>query len=168
MLFKKIVFGLSAFLFFSQCNASLIVPMSLVDAHGQGMPIGTIKLDDTVYGMLITPKLHDIPVGYHGFHVHAIPSCGAYGMAAGDHWDPLHTHSHRGPYRGSGHLGDLPVLVVNTHGRATLPILAPRLKISQLSGHSLVVMAGSDHYSDELSRQMADNIRIACGIVPYY
>jgi len=168
MSFKKILLGLSAFLFFTQSDATLIVPMTLVDARGEGMKIGTIKLDDTVYGLLLTPKLHDIPAGFHGFHVHTVPSCGSYGMAAGGHWDPLHTDAHRGPYRGSGHLGDLPVLIVDTHGHATLPILAPRLKISQVAGRSLVVMAGGDRYSEEPSRQFADNIRIACGVVPYY
>jgi Cu-Zn family superoxide dismutase len=168
MSFKKSLLGLSVFLLFSQCYASIIVPMSLVDARGQGMKIGTIKLDDTVYGLLLTPKLHDIPAGFHGFDVHAVPSCGNYAMAAGGHWDPLHTNVHRGPYRGSGHLGDLPVLIVDTHGHATLPVLAPRLKISQVLGHSLVVMAAGDHYAEETKKQFADNIRIACGTIPYY
>jgi Cu-Zn family superoxide dismutase len=37
------------------------------------------------------------------------------------------TGKHEGP-EGMGHLGDLPVLVVNNDGKATDPVVAPRLK----------------------------------------
>jgi Cu-Zn family superoxide dismutase len=33
----------------------------------------------------------------------------------------------KGP-TGAGHLGDLPLLVVNNDGKATQPVVAPRLK----------------------------------------
>ncbi|SPX55950.1 superoxide dismutase [Klebsiella pneumoniae] len=47
--------------------------------------------------------------------------------AAGGHYDPQHTGKHEGPL-GAGHLGDLPLLVVNDAGVADQPIIAPRLK----------------------------------------
>lgn len=148
--------------------ASIIVPMKLVDARGHGMKIGAIQLDDTIYGLLLTPTLYNLPAGTHGFAVTACPSCANYAHAAGDHFDPENTYHHRGPYRGSGHLGDLPVLMVNPYGRATLPVLAPRLKLSQVVGRSLVIVAGSDNYSDKPLRQPGSMMRIACGIVPYH
>ena len=44
--------------------------------------------------------------------------------AAGGHLDPQHSGKHEGP-DGMGHLGDLPVLVVNNDGKATDPVMAP-------------------------------------------
>ncbi len=150
------------------CHASIIVPMTLVDTGGNGKTLGTIKLDDTLYGLLLTPQLHDLPTGTHGFHVHTLPFCNNYGIAAGGHFDPERTFQHRGPYRGSGHLGDLPVLIVNVRGHATLPVLAPRLKLSQIYGRSLIIFAGSDNYSEKPLKEHASKTRIACGIIPYH
>jgi Cu-Zn family superoxide dismutase len=170
MILKKYWIGvfIGFFILLNQCYATIVVPMSLVDTHGRGIDIGTIQLDDTVYGLILTPNLHDIPAGFHGFHVHTRPSCGNFAMAAGGHYDPEHTYAHRGPYRGSGHLGDLPVLLVNVRGYATLPVLAPRLKISQITGRSIVVLAGGDNYSEKPPKKFTSNIRIACGVIPYY
>ena len=67
------------------------------------------------------------------------PSCAKSGLAAGGHWDPQHTGHHLGPY-GFGHLGDLPALTVTNNGDANLPVLAPRLKVKDLQGHSLSSM----------------------------
>ncbi len=144
--------------------ASITVPMTLVN----GTKIGTVELDDTIYGLLLTPSLHDLPAGMHGFAVTTCPSCSHFAIAAGDHWDPQHTDQHRGPYRGSGHLGDLPVLTANAFGRVTLPVLAPRLKLAEVVGHSLVIVAGGDNYSDKPLSQPGATIRIACGVVPYH
>jgi Cu-Zn family superoxide dismutase len=54
---------------------------------------------------------------------------------------------HEGPY-GNGHLGDLPALYANGDGTATHPVLAPRIKIADLKGRSLIIHAGGDNYSD--------------------
>jgi len=170
MQLKKIGLGIIGSICFavSVSNASIVVPMTLVDARGHGIKVGTIKLDDTIYGLILTPKLHDLPAGMHGFDVFTNPSCGNYAQAAGSHLDPEYTDTHRGPFRGSGHLGDLPVLMVNSHGYAKLPVLAPRLKISQIVGRSLVIMAGGDNYSDTSQKEYANTIRIACGIITYH
>lgn len=152
-------------MFFSAntCFASLIIPVYLVEASGQGQQLGTVTLEDTAYGLLLVPNLQGLPQGAHGFHVHVKPSCEDHGNAAGGHLDPGHTDHHRGPYQRNGHLGDLPVLVVDEAGKATLPVLAPRLKSSQLKGHSLMIHAKGDDYTDNA---MKNNPRLACGVVP--
>jgi len=162
---KKAGYILGSFLLMIHASyASLIVPITLVS----GMKIGTVQLDDTIYGLLLTPKLHHLSAGMHGFAVTTYPSCSHDAQAAGGHWDPEETYLHRGPYRGSGHDGDLPVLMVNSNGRATLPLLAPRLKLSQVMGRSLVIVAGGDDYSDKSLKRPGSVIRIACGVVPYH
>jgi Cu-Zn family superoxide dismutase len=144
--------------------ASLEIPLRLT-ANGQ--EIGTVRADDTIYGLLLTPSLRGLSPGIHGFHIHEMAMCQYHGMTAGGHFDPDKTMAHLGPYR-NGHLGDLPVLIVDGRGRATLPVLAPRLKLADIKGHALMVHAGGDNYADEPEKLGGGGARMACGAIPYY
>ncbi|MDR3492221.1 MAG: superoxide dismutase family protein [Gammaproteobacteria bacterium] len=150
-----------------EAQASLYVRMHLTGEHCEGRNIGTIKLDDTIYGVLLTPNLKNLPAGVHGFHVHAMAMCEHMGMAAGGHLDPDKSDAHRGPYS-NGHLGDLPVLIVGSDGKASLPVLAPRLHLSDIKGKTLMVHAGKDNYSDTPQKLGGGGERIACGLIPYH
>lgn len=127
--------------------------------------LGMVDAQDTRYGLLLTPHLRGLPAGVHGFHVHEKMNCEEHGMAAGGHLDSAKTGKHLGPYNSSGHLGDLPVLIVNQDGTATLPILAPRLSVKEIKGHSLMIHAGADNYSDEPEKLGGGGARIACGVI---
>lgn len=166
MLMKKCLLGIMVGLGMSLAYAatSIDVPMYLVSDNGQGESIGTIKLQNSFDGVLITPHLKDLPPGVHGFHVHIKPDCGDKGMAAGGHFDPRHTNKHEGPYDTHGHLGDLPVLIVAQDGTATTPTLAPRLKIKEMEGHTLMIHANGDNYANQ-PENGGGGARIACGIV---
>ncbi len=115
--------------------ASEDVEMNLVTSQGVGQSIGTVKITETDKGLEFAPDLKALPPGEHGFHVHAKGSCQpamkegkpTAAEAAGGHLDPQNSGKHEGP-EGMGHLGDLPVLVVNNDGKATDPVVAPRLK----------------------------------------
>lgn len=85
-------------------------------------------------------------------------------LAAGGHYDPANTGKHEGPY-GNGHLGDLPALAVATDGMATLPVLAPRLKVADIKGRSLMIHAGGDNYADTPAPLGGGGARAACGVV---
>lgn len=147
--------------------ASIVIPMHLTNADGVGKDVGSIKADDSIYGLVLTPALHDLPPGIHGFHVHEMPMCNHDGAAAGGHLDPVKTNQHRGPYD-NGHLGDLPVLIVEASGKATLPVLAPRLKLSDIKNRALMIHAGGDNYSDLPKKLGGGGARLACGIIPYF
>jgi len=150
------------------CNvahASITIPMVLFGANGQTQNIGTITAEDSTCGVLLTPNLHGLSAGIHGFHVHVNPSCADNGMAAGGHLDPDKTDQHDGPYNSHGHKGDLPVLIVNADGTATLPTLAPKFKVAQLSGHAFMIHAGGDNYSDHPEKLGGGGARIACGVI---
>jgi len=149
-------------------QASLVIPMQWVAGANSGKSAGYIRADDTPYGLMLTPHLQGFSQGMHGFHVHAIPLCDDGGRSAGGHFDPVRTNVHLGPYHGSGHLGDLPVLMVGADGKATLPVLAPRLTLSELKGHSLMIHAGGDDYSKNVQKLPGSMIRIACGVVPWH
>lgn len=146
--------------------ADVTVPMYLVAKQGQGKSIGYVTLQDSFGGVLITPQLHDLPAGVHGFHIHVNPDCGDNGMAAGGHLDPEKTNQHDGPYVKKGHLGDLPILVVTKDGTATLPTLAPRFTLAIVNGHSLMIHAGGDNYADQPEKLGGGGPRIACGVIP--
>jgi Cu-Zn family superoxide dismutase len=151
---------------------SVDIGMNHVSRYGVGDPIGTINAKSTEYGVLFTPKLRGLTHGLHGFHLHQNPDCGAgekdgekiAGLAAGGHYDPQKTAIHEGPY-GAGHLGDLPALIVSAEGTATHPVLAPRLKLHQLKGRSLIIHAGGDNYSDKPNPLGGGGARRACGVV---
>jgi superoxide dismutase, Cu-Zn family len=164
-LFSRWILGTIAVFGVKLVYASVIIPMYLVDANGQGKSIGTVKAEDSFCGVLLTPDLHDLPPGFHGFHIHEVPACGNNGMAAGGHLDPAHTGAHDGPYNNHGHLGDLPVLIVNQNGTATLPTLSPRFKLAAIKGHALMIHAGGDNYSDNPDKLGGGGPRIACGVI---
>ena len=84
--------------------------------------------------------------------------------AAGGHLDPEGTGRHGAPW-GDGHLGDLPPLYVDADGQAAQPVLAPRLKLADLEGRSVMIHTGGDNFSDQPSKLGGGGSRIACGSV---
>jgi Cu-Zn family superoxide dismutase len=145
--------------------AGITVPMNFTAKTGVGKAVGTVVISETKYGLLFTPHLHDLTPGVHGFHVHQNPACDDNGMAAGGHLDPHNTGKHLGPYNDQGHLGDLPVLVVAKDGTATLPTLAPRLHLSDVENHSLMIHDGGDNYSDMPAKLGGGGGRMVCGVI---
>jgi Cu-Zn family superoxide dismutase len=145
--------------------ASTSVKLYTVMKGDDGKYIGKVYLQDTQYGLLITPKLHGLTPGQHGFHIHVNPSCADNGMAAGGHLDPSHSDKHLGPYNSNGHLGDLPVLDVAKNGTASTPILAPRLTVKLAENHALMIHAGGDNYSDKPEKLGGGGVRFACGVI---
>jgi len=159
---------LSSFVF----AEDVTVKIYMVSEQGVGKEIGTVTASDSKFGLILTPQLSDLAPGLHGFHVHDKPDCSPAmkdgkavpALAAGGHYDPANTGKHEGPY-GSGHLGDLPALYVAADGKATLPVLAPRLKVADLKGRSLMIHAGGDNYADAPAPLGGGGARVACGVV---
>ena len=154
-------------------SETLEITVHLTSEHGVGDKVGTIRAEDTPYGLLLTPSLAGLVPGLHGFHLHEHASCECSekdgkmvaGLAAGNHYDPAKTGKHLGPYNAGGHLGDLPPLFVAADGSATLAVLAPRLKVKDLAGRAIMIHAGGDNYSDEPAALGGGGARVACGVV---
>jgi superoxide dismutase, Cu-Zn family len=152
--------------------ADLVVPMALVSDQGIGKSIGTVTISEGPKGLVFTPNLTDLAPGVHGFHVHQNPDCAAAmkdgkmtpGLAAGGHYDPANVGKHEGPL-GKGHLGDLPALTVGADGKATAAVTAPRLKMADVKGRSLMIHAGGDNYSDQPTPLGGGGARVACGVI---
>jgi len=141
--------------------------------QGIGAKMGTITFEDSKKGLVIRPQLTGLTAGEHGFHIHMNPTCASLkkdnkwvaAEAAGGHLDPKHTNEHLGPYA-QGHLGDLPVLVIGKNGETESheTLLAPRLTVAKLEGHSVMIHQGGDNYTDNPPLGGGDG-RIACGII---
>jgi len=152
--------------------ADVTVQMSLVDEKGIGATVGQVIISESPYGLVFTPALSGLPPGLHGFHLHANPSCAVKekdgkqvpALAAGGHYDPAATKKHGLPW-GDGHLGDLPALFVDAAGKAASPVLAPRLKLADLPGRSLMVHVGGDNHADHPAPLGGGGARLACGVI---
>ena len=113
------------------CGAEKTVTLSIADAKGTGVAVGTVRIVETRYGLVFYPALVGLPPGLHGFHVHENPSCApgerdgvsVAALGAGGHLDPHATKRHGEPW-GDGHLGDLPALYVASDGSANSAVLA--------------------------------------------
>ncbi len=152
--------------------ADVTVPMHLVDDKGVGVAVGQVVIAETRYGLVFTPSLRGLAPGLHGFHLHENASCAPTSKegkavpagAAGGHYDPENTKVHSTPW-GNGHLGDLPPLYVEAGGVATQPVLAPRLKLSDLKGRALMIHTGGDNHADHPAPLGGGGARIACGVI---
>lgn len=145
-------------------QATMSAIMNKVTATGTAESVGTVSFRDSEHGLIIEPNLAGLTPGLLGAHVHQNADCGpgADGTpagAAGTHIDPDATGKHQGPY-GQGHTGDTPDLVVEQDGSIKLPVLAPRLKLADLSGKSFMIHAGKDDYD-----QQPGGARMLCGII---
>ncbi|HBW09011.1 MAG TPA: superoxide dismutase [Cu-Zn] SodC1, partial [Pseudomonas sp.] len=96
---------------------TLNVKVNAVTAQGVGESVGSVKIENSEYGLVFRPELSGLQPGAHGFHVHAKGSCEPAEIdgkqtpagAAGGHWDPKNSGKHGEPW-GDGHMGDLPAL----------------------------------------------------------
>ena len=146
------------------------VTVNAVSSEGIGSKIGTITLQDTAQGLSIQSKLSNLPSGFHGFHIHEKGSCApaekdsksVAALAADGHYNP-HQAGHGTP--NDGHMGDLPVLNVDSSGNADTTVLAPRLSLKDVKGLAIMIHAGGDNYSDHPKPLGGGGDRIACGVI---
>ena len=158
----------------SQSPQSLSVEIYRATENGLGHQMGNVTITESPYGLVFTPNLKELKPGLYGFHVHTNPDCGLISRngkfeiagRAGGHLDPKETNQHSTPWDDKGHLGDLPPLYVDEKGNATLPVLAPKLKkLSDVRGHSIMIHAGHDNYSDHPEPLGGGGARFGCGVI---
>lgn len=145
--------------------------VKLYDTAGQR--VGIARLTQQGGGKVVVwVRVHDLPPGFHGFHVHAVGECVPLFTSAGGHFD-LVGDDHR------NHTGDLPVLLVNTDGTAKAKFKTDRFAVVDLfdaDGSALIIHANPDNYAniptdrydppDEITLATGDaGARIACGVV---
>ena len=149
----------------------LSVDVNRISSSGVGGKIGIITISEGTGGLSFEVAVKGLSPGQRGFHVHEKGDCGPgmkdgqmqAGMAAGDHYDPEHKKSHKGP-DGPGHKGDLPALESKSDD-INHTVTAPRLRLTDIRGRSLMIHEGGDNYSDQPDNGGGKG-RIACATVP--
>ncbi|MGP0170598.1 superoxide dismutase [Cu-Zn] SodC [Pseudomonas sp. NCHU5208] len=164
------LFGVSAV----QASDSVSVILERATENGPGASVGSVSISQSAYGLVFTPDLQGLEPGIHGFHVHTQPNCNAVRVdgkltpagAAGGHWDLHEAGRHGFPWEDDAHLGDLPALLVTEDGKASQPVLAPRLKrLEDLHNRSLMIHAGGDNHADHPQPLGGGGARVACGVI---
>ncbi len=138
-----------------------------------GNPVGKLTINPHENGTVaVQVRVHDLPPGFHGFHVHAVGDCTPPFTSAGGHFDKdKHTHG--------SHSGDLPVLQVNENGTGKATIHTDRFSIADLfdsDGSAIIIHANPDNYANIPTRYAAApdaatlatgdaGDRIACGVI---
>lgn len=138
-----------------------------------GNQVGKVRLtQEGNSNVVVQVQVHDLPPGFHGFHVHAVGECTPPFTSAGGHFD-LDAHTHR------NHSGDFPVLLVNADGTANAKFTTERFTVADLfdtDGSAIIIHANPDNYANIPTRYApapdATTLatgdagdRIACGVV---
>jgi superoxide dismutase, Cu-Zn family len=138
----------------------------------EGNPVGEVGLSqDREDQVEVQVKVHDLPPGFHGFHVHEVGQCEPPFTSAGGHLnleDAFHPE----------HTGDMPVLLVNNDGTGEASFVTDRFTLKDLfdeDGSAIIVHAVPDNYAniperygkvDQDTLQTGDSgDRIACGVI---
>jgi Cu-Zn family superoxide dismutase len=135
-------------------------------------PVGEVRLSqDRKDQVEVRVKVHDLPPGFHGFHVHEVGQCEPPFTSAGGHLnleDAFHPE----------HTGDMPVLLVNSDGTGEASFKTDRFTLKDLfdgDGSAIIVHALPDNYAniperygevDQETLETGDSgERIACGVI---
>jgi len=140
--------------------------------NAQGQKVGSLTLTQEADGVRVAVEAIGLPPGLHGFHIHAVGKCEPPFTSAGGHFNPGgQNHPHHG--------GDLPNLLVNTDGKASMVVKTARFGVADLfdpDGSALIIHADPDNHANVPARYRPDpdastlatgdaGGRIACGVV---
>ncbi len=148
---------------------STIIPdaadVTLFDTTGN--EIGWAKLTEHEQGVRLQLKATGLTPGKHGFHIHEKAFTWLDFKTAGGHFNPeAKKHGHDNP--DGSHLGDMPNLVADKDGNASLDLILEGATIAagakdSLIGKSIIIHAAEDDYKSDPAGNAGD--RIAGGII---
>lgn len=137
-----------------------------------GTDVGTVEAEMVGDGLRMVIKVHDVPPGELGVHVHTGSSCGS-GTGpdafeeAGPHFDPAAVNKHAG-LNGEGHGGDLGNIAVGADGKGKLDVVARELSLdpgkSSVGGKTIILHSKRDNLTNT-PENGGSNGRLACGVL---
>ena len=91
--------------------------------NAQGKEVGTVHIEHMPSATLLLIKLHDMPPGVHGIHIHSVGKCDPPSFdSAGPHYNPTkHEHGMKNPK--GPHAGDLPNITIPADGKLETQIM---------------------------------------------
>ena len=118
--------------------------------------------------MRVTAQIKGLaPNSEHGFHIHENGNCASPdAMSAGGHYNPT-AHQH-GKAGAASHVGDLPSLMADSAGTATLVWESKTLSIgdgkpTDVKGRSVIVHKDKDDYTTQPTGN--SGARLGCGLI---
>ena len=128
---------------------------------------GTVSFQAVGQKLRVEARVAGLTPGEHGFHVHEAGDCSApdAGSAKG-HFNPAaKAHGHHGG--GERHAGDMPNLIADSAGKATLSAELDMLSLTEGPGgilkRSVVIHADPDDYKSQPAGNSGK--RVACGTI---
>jgi Cu-Zn family superoxide dismutase len=128
---------------------------------------GTVTFSQKGDKVTVVAKVSGLAPGSHGFHIHEKGDCSSGdGMSAGGHFNPTgKPHGH--PDSPDHHAGDMPMLVADASGNASLTADVGPLTIgsgaSDIIGKAVIVHTDPDDFKTQPTGN--SGARVACGII---
>ena len=128
---------------------------------------GTVNFVTRGDKVLVTARISGLTPGSHGFHIHEKGDCASGdGMSAGGHFNPAgQAHAHPGTT--ARHVGDMPMLVADSNGVATLNAELDLMTIgsgaNDIVGKGLIVHKDPDDFKTQPTGN--SGARMACGVI---
>lgn len=148
------------------------VELREVDAQSAGGH--DLKFATGTKAVEITVTVSGLKPGPHGLHLHAVGACQAPGFtSAGGHFDPGPNGMTDPDMNHPFHMGDLPNLVADAGGRATLKAITTRVTLSDgplslfdADGTAVIIHANPDQgITGEAKSGLSGGPRVACGVI---
>ena len=128
---------------------------------------GTVSFKQEGSNVMVRARLSGLTPGAHGFHIHDKGDCSAPdATSAGGHFNPGgKAHGH--PDHADHHAGDMPQLMADAAGNATLTASLPGLTIGEgaanIVGRGVIVHAAPDDFKTQPTGN--SGARVACGVI---
>lgn len=117
--------------------------------------------------VLLTARITGLTPGAHGFHIHERGDCSAPdATSAGGHFNPT-GKAHGSPDQAEHHGGDMPQLVADASGNATLKASLQGISlesgVNSIVGRGVIVHAAPDDFKTQPTGN--SGARLACGVI---
>jgi Cu-Zn family superoxide dismutase len=138
--------------------------------NSEGKVVGTVHIEHMSSATLLFLKLHDLPPGVHGIHIHSVGTCTPPSFdSAGPHYNPGKSqHGMKNPK--GPHAGDLPNITIPADGKLETTLMVTAAwqwegdgGILDGDGSSVVIHANPDDYMTDPSGNSGP--RIACAVI---
>ena len=128
---------------------------------------GTVDFVQKGDKVFVSANVSGLTPGQHGFHIHEKGDCSSGdGMSAGGHFNPT-GKAHGSPSSPDHHIGDMPMLVADGYGNATLTAELDAMTIgsgpNDIVGKGVIVHKDPDDFKTQPTGN--SGARVACGVI---
>jgi len=148
--------------------------VELREVDAQLTPAHDMKYMTGMKAVELTVTVSGLKPGAHGIHLHAVGKCEAPAFtAAGGHFDPGPAGNMDPDANHPFHMGDMPNLVADASGKATLKFVTNRvtlgdglLSVFDADGTAIIIHANPDQgVTAEPKAGLSGGPRVACGVI---